>query len=98
METGRGLPDSSARGCIRLSAIYNGTLLVQDVRVDPKCLEKFLASMVGFFPVVNTHRAFALDKALQHEVVLVGDPLLVLFLSPRVQTRDLSRSYSFKCL
>ena len=93
METGRGLPDSSARGCIRLSAIYNGTLLVQDVRVDPECLEKFLTSMVGFFPVVNTHRAFALDKALQHEVVLVGDPLLVLFLRPRVQTRDLSRSY-----
>lgn len=56
-------------------------------------LKQFLALLVGLLPTIYTESAFSSHKSIQHELVLVGNPLQVLLFIKTVQTQNLFWSY-----
>ena len=66
--------------------------------MDAEALEKLLSSLVRLLHLLNTEGALALDQPAEHQPVLVGDALHVLFLRPGIQTGDFPRRLRQGCL
>ena len=59
-------------------------------------LQKLLTLIMRLLPLFHAQRALATHQAIEHQLVLVRNPLLAFFLRPRVQASYLARSYMFK--
>ena len=81
---------------VSLAGVEGCALLIQNVGMHTEPLQQLLALLVRLLPLLHTHRALAPHQAIEHQVVLMRNPLIAFFFRPRVQASNLFRSYTSK--